>query len=69
MSRYRVTVDQAAIAEGRPAINVLDKWSGLRANYDQVNLVGPVRVMQGEPQRDGARVWVDCEGVYWDGSR
>lgn len=63
MKRYRLTVDQAAIACNGQAIHVHDVQTGRRENFfGPIELIGAT-ITQGAPQQDGARVWIDADDV------
>ncbi len=61
MKRYRLTVDQAAIACNAQAIHIHDVQTGRRENvFGPVDLFGAT-IVQGVPQQDGARVWIEAD--------
>lgn len=56
----RVTVNQSTIATGAPAIHVHDVRTGERSDHrGPLDLIDAV-IVQGGPQQDGARVWIEC---------
>ncbi len=68
--RYRVTVDQAAIEAGEPAIHVHDVEGGSSFNTAGPIVLEDATFWQSPPadaQQDGARVWAECD-VYWYGA-
>lgn len=63
MKRFRITVNQAAIAANRPAIHVHDLSTDYREDVGEpLRLEGAV-IVQGEALQDGARVWVEADRV------
>ncbi len=63
MSRFRVTVDQAAIAAEKPAIHIHDTETGERRNVKAACFPEGAVIVHGLTQQDGARVWIDASAV------
>lgn len=63
-ARYIITVDRSRIDKGesRP-IRVEAVRSGSVQHVDRVALTGRVVVQHGLPRQDGARVWIEADGV------
>lgn len=62
--RYIITVDRDRIDRKRSnAIRIEDTKTGHVRNISRVVLTGHVEVVEGLPRQDGARVWIEAEGV------
>lgn len=62
--RYVVTVDRDRIDRGRQnAIRIEDLKRGTIRNVSRATLTGEVTILEGLPRQDGARVWIEAEGV------
>ena len=61
---YIITVDRSRIDAGQSkAIRVESTKTGTVQNVSRVALTGRVVVMEGLPRQDGARVWIEAEGI------
>lgn len=63
MKRFRVTVNQAAIAANKPAIHVHDVIRDIRTDTPGPVLLPGAVMFQGEALQDGARVWIEADDV------
>lgn len=66
MPRYRITVNRHMLEHSAPGddvqpVRVTHVPSGVTRDVREVALSGNVRVVYGDPQQDGARVWIEAE--------
>jgi hypothetical protein len=62
--RYIVTVNRDAIDKGYEyPIRVEDMETGNVRQTCWLKLTGEVIIRSGPPRQDGARVWIECDGV------
>lgn len=61
---YRITVDQAAIKADEPALHVHYLPDDARSTVaGPLILHNATLVQSDEPLQDGARVWIECDGI------
>lgn len=71
-ARYRITVDRDVLDKTKPAddprhqlrpIRVEDTRTGKIANHRDVSMPMGARIVYGDPQQNGARVWIEAHAV------
>jgi hypothetical protein len=71
-ARYRITVDRDVLDKTKPGadpkhqarpIRVEDTSTGTITHGRDVSFPLGARIVYGDPQQDGARVWIEAEGI------
>lgn len=71
-ARYRITVDRDVLDKTKPGddpkhqlrpIRVEDTRNGTVTHGRDVRFPLGARIVYGDPQQDGARVWIEADGV------
>lgn len=71
-ARYRITVDRDVLDKTKPGddpkhqirpIRVEDTKTGVVDHHRNVSMPMGARIVYGDPQSDGARVWIEAHAV------